>query len=368
MCVQAVENILLRKPAMIIGLMLTMTRPQMVIAQVTGHCSNCHTMHSSQNGAALSSTLFPTLVINDCVGCHSSDTDDTIVNRNGSRVPIVFNTNGYPDKPLAGGNFYWVSQGGAEHDIYGHNVLGISEHDNLLDRAPGSHAPNCTTSCHESFADDLAGGPQWAKGKGGCRGCHQQVRHHGTDPDDGDPETAESGWYRFLGGHSTSDYSSVDRYVTGIEDPDWEQNPDATHHNRYSGTSAFYPSESGLGSQHTITAFCAGCHRDFHSQTEDEFGSPWLRHPADYALPETGEYDGYDPVDEYNPGVPVAWENPTTPDRREAVVMCLSCHRAHGSQYPDMLRWDYSTMLVNDENAAVGTGCFVCHTTKDDDV
>lgn len=44
-------------------------------------------------------------------------------------------------------------------------------------------------------------------------------------------------------------------------------------------------------------------------------------------------------------------------------VMCLSCHRAHGSPYPDMLRFDYNM------EAGGGTstdGCFKCHTNKDD--
>ena len=349
------------------GLLLSVVRPPVAGAHVTGQCSNCHTMHNSQNGTAVNSSLHAALTTNDCVGCHSSDTDDTIIEKNGSRIPIVYNTNGYPAKPLAGGNFYQVAQGGAENDIYGHNVLGISEHDSILNRAPGSDSPNCN-SCHLSLADPLTDQnvPQWARGKGGCQGCHQRVRHHGTPPAAGQPETAASGWYRFLGGHSKTAYSSTDRYVEGIEDPNWEQNPDATNHNVYSGTSASYASESGLGTQHTITSFCAGCHRDFHSQTTDEFGSPWLRHPADFALPTTGEYADYNPVDAYNPNVPVAWKNPSTPIRSEAVVMCLSCHRAHGSQYPDMLRWDYSTMIAHDAGAAAGTGCFVCHTTKDD--
>ena len=48
-----------------------------------------------------------------------------------------------------------------------------------------------------------------------------------------------------------------------------------------------------------------------------------------------------------------------------AIVMCLSCHRAHGSPENDLLRWDYSSI-----QAGTGTndnGCFVCHTTKNND-
>ncbi|TSA13704.1 MAG: hypothetical protein D4R73_00455 [Deltaproteobacteria bacterium] len=48
------------------------------------------------------------------------------------------------------------------------------------------------------------------------------------------------------------------------------------------------------------------------------------------------------------------------------IVTCLSCHRAHASAYPDILRWDYSTMIAN--GGSLSTGCFVCHTTKDDGI
>ena len=95
-------------------------------------------------------------------------------------------------------------------------------------------------------------------------------------------------------------------------------------------------------------------------------GNPWIRHPADAELPEAGEYLGYDPTSAYSTEAPVAWSNIATietrsPIRSEAVVMCLSCHRAHGSPQPDMLRWDYLTMEAGGGGSG---GCFTCHTTK----
>jgi predicted CXXCH cytochrome family protein len=48
-----------------------------------------------------------------------------------------------------------------------------------------------------------------------------------------------------------------------------------------------------------------------------------------------------------------------------AIVMCLSCHRAHGSDQPDLLRWAYAGMQAGTGTA--DTGCFVCHTTKNGD-
>ena len=43
-------------------------------AKVTGECSNCHTMHNSQNGTNVdpngpNETL---LIVTDCLGCHAA--------------------------------------------------------------------------------------------------------------------------------------------------------------------------------------------------------------------------------------------------------------------------------------------------------
>ncbi|MDD2558383.1 MAG: cytochrome c3 family protein, partial [Desulfuromonas sp.] len=65
---------------------------------------------------------------------------------------------------------------------------------------------------------------------------------------------------------------------------------------------------------------------------------------------------------------------PNVPDSPSAsvvpgkdMVMCLSCHRPHGSPYADMLRWDYSAQISGEPSPSeTHTGCFFCHTTKDD--
>ncbi len=312
-------------------------------AKVEGPCSNCHTMHNSQDGAVMvQNGTAATLLMDDCVGCHSSVTAETIV----SGTPIVFNSSVAPANPLAGGNFHWVARGGAENDIYGHNVWGVSgvdAHITASDGAPGgSNGSGCANSCHMSLAlDPTLNG----FGKNGCQGCHTEVAHH----DDSKP------WFRFLKGHMPDD-----AYVLGIEAPDWEQGGGSTpsHRNVYLGVESRvdnYSRGSGLRETHSISAFCAGCHADFHQ--EMGVASPWLRHPNDILLPITDEYGAYNPLDNYSNEAPVAYLNIAAPSRGEAVVTCLSCHRAHGSDQPDMLRWDYANMTA-------GTGCYTCHTTK----
>lgn len=335
--------------SLLISLAIIIGQNNISHAKVVGECANCHTMHNSQDGNYLQITPQNSLLTKNCVGCHSSTDSTTIVHLGASKIPIVWNIGGsYPSQPLAGGNFNSVGQGSA-NDSHGHNVWGISAEDATLTKAPGGvHCSGFSTGvCHQSLAfppQDAIGGT----GKTGCQGCHTVVSHHSDTPA-----------YRFLQGHE-----GPENYVTGIESDDWEQIPTSASHNIYQG--AIDPPDPSLGTTHSISSFCAGCHTIFHENGGTGGSSPWIRHPTDIALPEGNtEYNDYNPVTGYDPKVPVGWLNPAVPKRAEAVVMCLSCHRAHGSQYPDMLRWDFS----NDCDAATANancGCFVCHTTKDE--
>jgi predicted CXXCH cytochrome family protein len=126
-----------------------------------------------------------------------------------------------------------------------------------------------------------------------------------------------------------------------------------------------------------MTAFCTGCHSNFHHQfgaTPDggmSSGSAWIRHPSDVLIPDRGEYanaTSYDPIAPVGRTALVAGDATgmltdysVTPG--SDVVTCISCHRPHGSPYPDMLRWDYDTCVT--ETTQTDCGCFACHTAKD---
>ncbi len=186
--------------------------------------------------------------------------------------------------------------------------------------------------------------------------------HHA---DDSDPvaDSPEEGWFRFLSGH----YSGYQYGVSGIEDDDWQYSNSASDHNEYLG--AQKPSGSGSFNSmqaNTMTAFCCGCHGKFHVK---ERSGNWIRHPADKKIPIQGEYGSYT---QYDPLTPVArpsltgWTGPSSSVNKggtvtEDMVMCLSCHVAHGSAYDDLLRWDYSTMNAGGGGSG---GCFTCHTEK----
>ena len=339
-----------------------------VCAKVAGVCSNCHTMHNSQGGAhmMLNTTIdgesggthgggYPALTRGTCVGCHTGDVTD-------GPIPFVNTMGSEPTTYLAGGNFYWVAQGVA-NNAKGHNVKGVPGIvADSLTQAPGdAFGLGCTTGCHGTLFTPVDSGVALDTG---CQGCHLNPRHHATQQTAGDPALAANGYFRFLSGHMSGDGYGVE----GIEDADWQYTNSATDHNEYLGKVATHTGAGGFTNilGNTMTAYCTGCHGNFHNQADTN--ADWIRHPSDAVLPTTGEYAAYTA---YDPIAPVARPSLTTIGAAETVVpgtdmvMCLSCHRAHGSGYDDLLRWEYSGMVAGGTGAD-GTGCFVCHTAKDD--
>jgi predicted CXXCH cytochrome family protein len=335
-------------PAVALGCLLALLLTTPLQAKVQGRCSNCHTVTRKVEGAEPVKSgvtpmgVFEVSTVGDCLSCHSANGPETVRWIGECRVPIVFNTEP-PTQPLAAGNFYWVSQG-AEFDSFGHNVRGVAQKDSRLKKAPGGDwdpgAGGC--ACHGSLAGD---DPRDFQGlKNGCRGCHITVRHHAQDAPSGTLTRRENGYYRFLSGHSAG-MGLSETGCEGIEDPNWEQLGQGGH-NRYKGS-------LDNNDPTCIDWVCLGCHPQFHSDQ----GAPWVRHPTEILLPNTGEYAKYDCISAYKCDVPVGFLSPEAPSRDTAVVMCLSCHRAHGSPYRSMLRWDY-------DNLQDGQGCLACHSAK----
>ena len=322
-------------------------------------CGNCHTMHNSQDGNDVNdgsalvegNTLAngSLLIDADCISCHTGANTGT----NGT--PYVFDTT-YGDD-LAGGNFAWINTNG---EATGHNIVSINGADVALGNTPPGGAAltgalTCagTLGCH----GDRTATTQFAAVSGG----HHGLSANGTTMDGTDMANS----YRMLDG------------VQGIEDADWEMSVSATDHNQYYGVDR--TDEDTIAG--TISALCAGCHGEFHADvtgvdgtlSESFTGNPWIRHPTDFDMTNAGgEYLEYGGVtNAYVPGVPVASNTMAngvlsavfaTAD--DAIVTCVSCHRVHASEHDDLLRWDYAGMLAHGGNNT--SGCFACHTTKDD--
>ncbi len=346
-------------------------------ADITGHCSDCHTMHNSQDGAAMVTFLYGAetsdsqeyLLRGTCLGCHARG-PNMVATVNGNDVPQVYHTDATGD--LAGGNFAYILgiKGTGASDNKGHNVVDFGNVESTLTEPPGHHSPS-TIGVNLTCA--------------GIRGCHG-VRHSQTGGIQGSHHKNINGKltvadepgnsYRFLMG------------VKGLEDDDWEKTESVSDHNEYFGKISPLTYSGNCGICHkasgvypdsgTISGLCNTCHRNFHvidtgSGSSGTYGigtdnsSPFLRHPTDVILPNSGEYADYNgPGNQYSLTVPVA--RTTVPDNAVStvspgtdVVMCLSCHAAHGSDNDDMMRWNYRSATL----ATALSGCNVCHTAKD---
>lgn len=355
-------------------------------AVIQGACANCHTMHNSQNGAPMnwdgSSTPNETLLRGNCWGCHAY----ALINSTGRNIefggttPQVAHTNA---TDLAGGNFAYItghkavdptdSVVSANRDTAGHNVIetGNTEDISAMFPPPGDeyNQTGITSSsftcagiygCHGDRT--ISGGSMAA-----IRGSHHvndNVLKFGSI-NEAQQGTTTALSYRFLKG------------VKGGEDNDWQASSSATDHNEYKGATAGVEAGSAsVPGGATISGLCAECHGNFHGEAADIGTGPWLRHPTDIVLPSstskeyymynggTGTNNPYSlsaPVARASiPDSPSQYVNPGTDD---AIVMCLSCHKAHASANADLLRWNY-------EDISAGTGsdttrCFICHTTKD---
>ncbi len=330
-----------------------------VLARVSGPCVNCHTMHDSQEGLSMvegSSVPNPALLRKSCAICHRGT-------NSGGTTPYIWDSiepnygqtgTEVTSDTLAGGSFYWVSTG---LEASGHNVDGLTGQDGrLFNTPPGGADLGGRLSCAGTF---------------GCHGDRSNPQefgamagtHHGTESPGWKDGSTVSESFRFLLG------------VKGLEDPAFEFRPDAAlHHNKYYGVDR----GSETDSPGTISSLCAQCHGNFHNGTGQvaagSFVSPWLRHPTDFDMGrvtagrEFAAYNGGTGIDNpYSVVAPVATASTsdtlnstvfsTTDD---AIVMCLSCHRAHGSPFDAGLRWNYKAWPGGGYN-----GCAVCHTSKD---
>ncbi|NPA25278.1 MAG: hypothetical protein GXO34_05590, partial [Deltaproteobacteria bacterium] len=100
-------------------------------AMVSGPCSNCHTMHNSQNGQPMtfdgSATPYPYLTRASCIGCHGQGGTSNIVDG----IPQVNHTD---SDDLAAGNFAYMLglKGPGSDDSKGHNVIDFGNLEDTL--------------------------------------------------------------------------------------------------------------------------------------------------------------------------------------------------------------------------------------------
>jgi hypothetical protein len=303
------------------------------------HCDGCHSMHggatsgpSLQKGSDASST---------CLNCHNG--------ANGYHVSSADGSN-----KNEGGDFHWTKDNGYtyvvrgttktfDYNKAGHNMLAADfgmANDANLTMAPGGSFPaagfSCT-GCHDPHG----------QANGGTVGGALPISVSGSYGAVPAPGT-QAGNYRIL----------YDSAKVGFS----EDSPIA----RASGSNGASV-QYGSG----MSGWCANCHIGFYATT-----SSGGMHPTDRAVQgtynnyvATGNFTGtianaYDPLVPIERGVTTASSDlPDPTDQATAgvgvdgssKVMCLSCHRAHGSAFGNALRGDMSEAFLAETWITLGS-------------
>ncbi|MBI2930947.1 MAG: hypothetical protein HYY16_04795 [Planctomycetes bacterium] len=299
-------------------------------------CSQCHTMHNSENGAPVSGVspsvgLLKESTTDLCLSCHDTAGSNATFSWAGSTPPKV---KGTMANELPGGNFsYSAVSPGKGHSPYGSAAFSES----TLMVAPGGHYPRVQEtciSCHDAHGDDY-----WSysfrnlkKITDNCLTCHNIPP--GRTPDG----TAIA---------STDLHEAV--LVTAGPNADQNNAITSANHNVYRGVN--------------FGAFCGACHWIFHGRDKNDSdvgdGTHWLRHPTGTILPaEYGTNYGATSSAAY-PVVTTSGSASRTAEwpiiAAETYVFCLSCHKAHASAFDNAMRWDVSVPQ------GITGGCGKCH-------
>jgi hypothetical protein len=376
-------------------------------------------MHGSEGGNE--SALISNLLRLDCIQCHAQDPlgGSTSAVWTGlsasSEIPQVAYLDTDLVDGLAGGNFSLANaDDGKAHnvnDLFGDDFLigtGTFEA-NVSDAPPGNSGAAATNHAVFTVTDKFD-----AFTCAGARGCHG-TRAQGMEDDnngttDGFQGVLRTGMLAINGSHHANAEGAKDsaqnlagvhngatvaagyRFIPGLKGfgnpTDRWENVDENSHNEYYGDATAIniagcttchisdtSSSDRIGTDSTLkvpnnsmSGFCSTCHGNFHSSgTNNGSSGAFLRHPSDFVIPEgTTEYAAYNTWVVSAPVARPALASAVDADVNGGtdLVMCLSCHVAHGSDQQYLLRFDYSTMIAGSGGTA-GVGCLACHTEKD---
>jgi hypothetical protein len=291
------------------------------------YCAGCHVMHNSQDGEAIvpggagGYLLRQTDGSSTCLRCHADYGQLTGVDADSPP-----GGSGYG----GGGDFYWLKRdfiwsahGRTQEslgDSHGHNIIaadfGLTKTDGKL----GTQAPGGT------FDNELS-----------CASCH-------------DPHGNEN--YLLLRGNEQHDGAT------------FPAAPIAVSPGRRTASSNAVSDSNHPAYGSGMSAWCAGCHTSFDNGLIDRM------HPADFQMSTEirNIYNGYVSTADPTGGTQdtayrefVAFQtgamDTSTLDTKStkgpdagAEVACISCHRAHASAFPDMMRWYPNSELLNESH------------------
>ena len=338
-------------------------------------CNGCHSMHAPNQAG--SNLLIGIDASSTCLTCHEKAGDTGPSGYHISTAPADMPTGVPPKHRTPGGDFGWLKKG------YSFAVRGTTNNE-----AAETHGHNIVASANAYIADPvntIAPGGAFVANQLGCQSCHDphgRGRRAGTDavPTFSVPSAGVaglpikgSGSYKTSAAPDGSAAVGIYRILAypgylGAAGVTWGGWPIAVAPNTYNQTEAAVQVRVAYGGTGTNTwaNWCSSCHGDMHTS------SGRLVHPVDQALSggdiannynsyvKTGDLSGT-ATTSFTSLVPFAVatsdfsilkgqaDNTAATSAGPAgtdKVTCLSCHRAHASAFPEMLRWNMENEFI----------------------
>jgi len=344
-------------------------------------CAGCHSMHTSKPGGKF--LLVGTDQSSTCLSCHEHDGDTGPSSYHISTADSGLGAGMSPLQRTPGGDFGWLkktyqwtlrtvlqTEAGETH---GHNIVAIDK--GYVADATNTTAPGGTftaanlqcNSCHDPH------GKFRRDSTGAIVTTGAPIIGNGSYTTSAVPAAGQAvGAYRLLpgAGYTSSTGTTIFPGSPAAVAPSTYNQTEATNQVRVA-----YGAKTGNGSA-TWGQWCSTCHADMHTS------SGKLVHPVDQNLGSaiSGLYNSYvksgdmtgTSASSYLSLVPFAQgtsasdfaslkanasnalatsAGPASSDQ----VMCLSCHRAHASGFPEMLRWNNEYEFIVSNGAYLST-------------
>ena len=335
-------------------------------------CEGCHSMHSPKAGGSF--LLVGTDQSSTCLSCHEHAGDTGPSSYHISTASSDLPAGVPPKQRTPGGDFGWLrksftfvvrgtttTEDGAS---FGHNIVASDKGyfaDTVNTTSPGGTFPASQLGC-QSCHDPHSANRRMSDGtyvKGGVLGqATAPIIGSGSYNTSVAPAAGQAvGVYRLLRGLGDTSQGNAFNFagVAIAIAPATYNQTEATNQVRVA---------YGADGTNTWGNWCATCHADMHSSGN-------YVHPVDQALGQTvaDNYNAYvksgdltgTSTSSFTSLVPFAEANgvistlqshakntnayltgPATSDK----VMCLSCHRAHATGFPEMLRWMYQAEFM----------------------